>query len=141
MEPQERRERPASVSVIAGLFFLVAAYLITLGGVDLIRPGTLFEWGAPVFYGRELDTSQTAISIGLGWALVGWGLFQLRQWARWCAVVIMVLGIAGSVPAVSAASRSLGWRFAWTGSQLLLRVVVTWYLAQSPEVKNAFSGK
>jgi hypothetical protein len=134
-------ERPGAVTAIAGLFFLVAAYLIALGTLDFFLPGTLYEWGAPVFYGRELDLPQTAISVGLGWALVGWGLLQLRSWARWCAVVIMILGIAGSVPAVSAAARGMGWRFVWTGSELMVRVVVTWLLARSPGVGEAFQGR
>lgn len=133
--------RPASVSAIAGLFFLVAAYLVAMGGLGLVAPGVLSPLEAPVFYGRELNNPQTAISVGLGWALVGWGLLQLRNWARWSAVVIMALGIAGSVPAVSAAARSIGWRFLWTGGELMLRVVVIWYLLQSPEVSEAFSRK
>ncbi len=135
-------DRPASVSAIAGLFFLVAAYLIAIGVADIISPGTLSSVrGTGIAYGRELTGPQTAISVGLGWALVGWGLLQLRSWARWCAVAIMVLGIAGSVPAVSAAARTLGWGFLWTGSQLMLRVVITWYLLQSPEVAEAFKRK
>jgi hypothetical protein len=134
--------RPGSVTVIAGVFFLVAAYLIAIGIVALAAPDAISPaMQAPVFYGRELDGPQTAISVGLGWALVGWGLFQLRGWARWCAVVILVLGIIGSVPSVSAAARTIGWRFAWTGSLLMLRVVVIWYLVQSPEISEAFGRK
>jgi hypothetical protein len=51
----------------------------------------------------------------------------------------MVVGIAGSVPAVSAAARDLGWRFAVAGSQILVRIVVGWYLIASPEVRDAFA--
>jgi hypothetical protein len=135
-------ERPASLSVIASLFFLVAAYLVVIGVLDLISPGTLSAAaGAPITYGRELDGPQTAISVGLGWALVGWGLLQVRSWARWCAIGIMVLGIASSIPAVSAAARSIGWRFFWYGAQVMIRVVITWYLAQSPEISDAFKKK
>jgi hypothetical protein len=135
-------QRPASITVIGSLFFLVAAYLVAIGALGLIAPGMILpSMQAPIFYGRELDTPQTSISVGLGWTLVGWGLFQLRSWARWCAVAIMVLGIAGSVPAVSAAARTIGWRFAWTGALLMLRVVVTWYLSQSPEIREVFSAK
>jgi hypothetical protein len=135
-------ERPGSVTVIGGLFFLVATYLITTGVLSWIAPDAISPaLQAPIFYGRELDSPQTAISVGLGWALVGWGLFQLRSWARWCAVAILVLGIIGSVPSVSAAARTIGWRFAWTGSLLMLRVVVIWYLVQSPEIGEAFAKK
>jgi hypothetical protein len=133
--------RPASVTVIAALFFLVAGYLIAVGVIDLVSPGTVSLVGGPVTYGRELDGPQTAISVGAGWALVGWGLYRLKNWARWCALAILVIGVAGSVPAVSAATRDLGWRFAWYGLQIMVRIVVAWLLAASPEVVEAFVKK
>jgi hypothetical protein len=135
-------ERPASVTVIAALFFLVAGYLVTIGIVEFVAPGTLsMTMGTGVTYGRELTGPQTAVSVGAGWALVGWGLYRLRNWARWCAIVIMVIGVAGSVPAVSAAARDLTWRFFWYGAQIMVRVVIAWLLAASPELIEAFVRK
>jgi len=135
-------ERPASVTVIAALFFLVAAYLITSGIIEFVAPGTLSMMRATgVTYGRELTGPQTALSVGAGWALVGWGLYRLRNWARWCAMLLMVIGVAGSVPAVSAAARDLGWRFSFYGAQVMVRVVIAWYLAASPELVEAFVKK
>ncbi|MFZ0300122.1 MAG: hypothetical protein WAM13_17345 [Candidatus Sulfotelmatobacter sp.] len=135
-------ERPASVTVIAALFFLVAGYLGTVGIIDLVAPGTVSTTlGTGVTYGRELSGPQTAISVGAGWALVGWGLYRLHNWARWCAIVIMVIGIAGSVPVVSAAARDLTWRFFFYGVQIMARVVIVWYLAASPELIEAFVRK
>jgi hypothetical protein len=132
-------ERPASVTVIAALFFLVAGYLFAVGIIEFVVPGTLATArAAGITYGRELNGPRTAISIGAGWGLVGWGLYRLRNWARWCAIVILVLGIAGSVPAVSAAARDLGWRFFANGVQILVRIVIVWYLTASPELVNAF---
>jgi len=135
-------ERPASVTVIAALFFLVAGYLATIGIIELVAPGTLSRaLGTGVTYGRELSGPQAAISVGAGWALVGWGVYRMRNWARWCAIVIIVIGIAGSVPAVSAAARDLTWRFWFYGVQIMARVVITWYLVASPEVVEAFVRK
>jgi hypothetical protein len=135
-------ERPASVTVIAAIFFLVAGYLATIGIVELVAPDTLsMTLGAGISYGRELTGPQTALSVGAGWALIGWGLFRLRNWARWCAILLMVIGVAGSVPAVSAAARDLTWRFFFYGVQIMVRVVIAWYLAASPEVIEAFARK
>ncbi len=135
-------ERPASVTVIAVLFFLVAGYLATVGIIELAAPGTLSTTlGTGVTYGRELTGPQTAISVGAGWAMVGWGLYRLHNWARWCAIVIMVIGIAGSVPAVSAAARDLTWHFWFYGVQIMARVVIAWLLVASPEVVEAFVRK
>ena len=135
-------ERPASVTVIAALFFLVAGYLVTIGIIEFVAPGTAFmTLGTGVTYGRELAGPQAALSVGAGWAFVGWGLYRLRNWARWCAILLMVIGVAGSVPAVSAAARDLTWRFFFYGFQIIVRVVIAWYLAASPEVSEAFRRK
>ena len=135
-------ERPASVTLVAALFFLVAAYLVTIGVVELVVPGTLsMTRAAGITYGRELNGAQTALSVGAGWALIGWGLYRLHNWARWCAMALMVLGVAGSVPAVSAAARDLTGRFFFYGAQIMVRVVIAWYLAASPELIEAFRRK
>jgi hypothetical protein len=135
-------ERPASVKVIAALFFLVAAYLIAIGIAEFLSPGALsLARDSGITYGRELTAPQTAISVGAGWALVGWGLYQLRNWARWWGLILMVLGVAGSVPAVSAAARDIDWRFFFYGAQIMVRIVIAWLLAASPEVVEAFRGK
>jgi hypothetical protein len=135
-------ERPASVTVIAVLFFLVAGYLVAIGIVQFLAPGTLSTTLVPgVTYGRELSGPQTALSVGAGWALVGFGLYRLRNWARGCAILIMVIGVAGSVPAVSAAARDLTWRFFFYGFQIMVRIVIAWLLAASPEVVEAFTRK
>jgi hypothetical protein len=135
-------ERPASVTVIAALFFLVAGYLAAIGIADFVAPGTIsMTMRTGVAYGRELTGPQTALSVGAGWALVGWGLYRVRNWARWCAILLMVIGVAGSVPAVSAAARDLTWRFFFYGVQIMVRVVIAWYLAASPELIEAFERK
>jgi hypothetical protein len=135
-------ERPASVTVIAALFFLIAGYLVAIGIAEIVAPGTLAKtMRTGVTYGRELTGPQTALSVGAGWALVGSGIYRLRNWARWCAILLMVIGVAGSVPAVSAAARDLTWRFFFYGVQIMVRVVVAWYLAASPELIEAFVKK
>jgi hypothetical protein len=137
-----RMERPASVTAISALFLLVAGYLVAIGIIEFIVPGTISTGlGEPVTFGRELTGPQTAISVGAGWALVGWGLYRLHNWARWCAILIMVIGVAGSVPAVSAAARDLTWRFFFYGAQIMVRIVVAWLLTASPEVIEAFVRK
>ena len=72
---------------------------------------------------------------------MAWGLYRVRNWARWCAMVLMVIGIAGSVPAVSAAARGLTSRFFLYGAEIMVRIVIAWLLAASPEVIEAFVRK
>lgn len=125
--------------MIASLFFLVAAYLLVMGLAEVVSPGFMETMrGNGVTYGRELDGPQTAISVGAGWALVGWGLYRLKNWARWSAVVLMVIGVIAGIPAVSAAATGLNWRLAWHGGEMLARVIALFFLIQSPDVIAAF---
>jgi len=130
------------LTVIAAAFFVVAAYLFLVGVIEFITPGTISPaMRAPFMYGRELAGPQSAILVGAGWGLVGWGLYQVRNWARWSALVLVVLGVVAGIPAVSAASIDPGWRLAWYGGQMMAKVATAWYLALAPDAIEAFRGR
>jgi hypothetical protein len=131
-------QRPALVTVIAVLFFLAAIYLWTIGAVMLLAPGTIsLMSGSQFMYGLELAGPYMALLVGAGWALVGWGLFRLHNWARWAAMLVLTLGIAWLVPKISAAE--LGAPLLSYGLQIAGRAAVAWYLAQAPSVIESFS--
>jgi hypothetical protein len=133
-------QRPLGVTVIALLFVLAATYLWTIGAVTLIAPGAIsLISGAPLMYGLELAGPYMALLVGCGWALVGWGLFRLHNWARWAAMLVLTLGIAWLVPKISAAE--IGLPLLWYGLQIALRAAAAWYLAKAPAVMDAFAAK
>ena len=133
-------QRPAGVTVISALFFLAAIYLWTIGVVKLLAPDAIsLMSGAQLMYGLELAGPYMAMLVGAGYALVGWGLFRLHNWARWAAMLVMVVAVASLVPKISMAE--LGVPVIWYGVQIALRAAVAWYLAQAPAVVNAFAGK
>jgi hypothetical protein len=80
-----------------------------------------------------------AMLVGSGWAIVGVGLFRLRNWARWAAMLVMTIGVAWLVPKISMAE--LGVHVLWYGLQIALRAAAAWYLAQAPAVIDAFAAK
>jgi len=130
--------RPAGVTAIAILFFLAAIYLCTIGVAKLIAPEAIsLMSGAQLMYGLELAGPYMALLVGCGWALVGWGLFRLHNWARWAAMLVMTVGIAWLVPKISMAD--LGVPLFWDGLQIALRAAAAWYLAQAPAVIESFS--
>jgi hypothetical protein len=132
--------RPAGVTVISVLFFLAAIYLWTIGVVKLLAPEAIsLMSGAQLMYGLELAGPYMAMLVGSGYALVGWGLFRLHNWARWAAMLVMVVAVASLVPKISMAE--LGVPVIWYGLQIALRAAVAWYLAQAPAVVDAFAGK
>lgn len=132
-------ERPLGITAIAGAFYLVAAYLCAVGVIEFAVPGTISpSMRAPFMYGRELAGPESAIFVGAGWALVGWGLMRVENWARWAALVLLAIGIVEGIPAVSAASIDPGWRLAWYGGQMMAKVVGIWYLTMAPDAITAF---
>ena len=121
-------QRPAGVTAIAALFSLAAIYLWTIGAVKLLAPNAIsLMSGAQFMYGLELAGPYMALLVGCGYALVGWGLFRLHNWARWAAML---------VPKISMAE--LGVPILWYGLQIALRAAVAWYLAQAPAVIDSF---
>jgi hypothetical protein len=131
-------QRPVVVTAISILFFLAAIYLWTIGAVKLFAPNAISVMsGSSLMYGLELAGPYMALLVGTGWALVGWGLFRLHNWARWAAMAVMTLGIAWLVPKISAAE--LGLPLLWYGLQIALRAAGAWYLAQAPAVIDAFA--
>jgi hypothetical protein len=133
-------ERPAGITGIAILFFLTAIYLWAIGAVKLLVPEAIsLMRGAPLMYGLELAGPYMALLVGGGYALVGWGLFRLHNWARWAAMAVMVLGVWSLVPRISMAE--IGVAILWYGLQIALRVAVGWYLAQAQAVIDSFMKK
>lgn len=88
-------------------------------------------------YGLELAGPYMILIFGTGYAIVGWGLFRLHNWARIIVIVLMIIGVASLVPRISMAQ--LGLPVFWYGFQIALRVALAWYLAQAPSVIDAFA--
>jgi hypothetical protein len=133
-------QRPTGIIVIAGLFLLAAIYLWTFAAVRLLAPNAIsLTRASQLMYGLELAGPYMALIVGVGWALIGWGLFHLHNWARWAAMLVVVIGVASLVPKISMAE--LGVPVLWYGLQIALRVAVGWYLAQAPSVVDAFAAK
>jgi hypothetical protein len=133
-------QRPAGVTAIAALFGLAAIYLWTIGMVKLLAPNAIsLMSGASLMYGLELAGPYMALLVGSGWALLGWGLFRLHNWARWAAMLVMTIGIAWLVPKISMAE--IGVPILWSGLQIALRAAAAWYLAQAPAVIDSFARK
>ena len=133
-------ERPAGITGIAVLFFVAAVYLCAIGALKLLAPDAIsLMAGRSFMYGLELAGPYMTLLVGSGYALVGWGLFRLHNWARWAAMAVMVVGVAALVPKISMAE--LGAPVLWYGLLIALRVAVGWYLAQAPAVIDAFAKK
>jgi uncharacterized protein with PQ loop repeat len=126
-------QRPAAVTAIASAFFLIAGYLILLAAVMLISPGTVsMAAGSPLLSGLELAGPYMFLLIGGVGGAIGFGLLKLNNWARRAAIVAALLGMVMLIPSVSAAAVDFRPALFWNGLGVVLRMVVIWYLYQTP---------
>jgi len=132
--------RPIGVSLIATLFLLAAAYLIVIGAVMLLSPGTVsMSSGADLLGGLEVAGPYMFLLVAVAATAIGVGLLRLHNWARRVAIVAALLGMVLLLPAVSSAV--LDFRIAqlvWGSLGVMVRAMIVWYLYQFP-VKEAFT--
>jgi hypothetical protein len=127
-------ERPSGVTAIAILFCLSAAYLFGVGTIMLVRPGLVsMAAGAPLLGGLELAGPYMFLLTAAFGALIGWGLLKMYNWARRLAIAVAMIGFVLLVPPVSAAAIGIHTSaLIWGGLGIIVRMVVAWYLWQTP---------
>ena len=125
--------RPAGVTAIAFIFFTAAAYLGVLGTVMLASPGAIsMAMGAFLMGGLELAGPYMFLLVAAVAAIIGWGLLRMQKWARWLAILASFAGFVMLIPSVSAAVLSVSWSLIWGGLGIIVRMIVVWYLWQTP---------
>jgi hypothetical protein len=139
--------RPVGVTILAILNFIGAAFCV-LGGIAMILGGgfiaTMLSQGqgsagaAGVLAGLGAAAGVFIIIIGGVSALVGFGLWKLKGWARIVSIILyaisavfQLLGILGTLAHFN--MFALMWGAFW----IAVDAFVIWYLLK-PEVKAAF---
>ncbi len=124
--------RPAGVTAIAILHFLVATYLAVLGFVRLVSPESVsLSLGAPLLHGLEVSGPYMFLLAAGVAAIVGFGLLRLKNLARRAAIVIGMAGVVMLIPKLSADAADLTVRLLLAGFAVVIRVAIVWYLWQS----------
>jgi len=130
-------DRPAGVTAIAILFFLVSTYLTVIALLMLLVPGTVsMSAGAPLLGGLELAGPFMFLLFAAIGGFIGWGLLRMNNWARRVAIIAALAGCVLLIPSVSAAAMDLRISLLWGGLGIMVRVMVAWYLWQSPIVEQ-----
>jgi hypothetical protein len=138
MNGVEATERPIPVTAISGCFLFSAVYLWALAAILILLPGkTTLTLGSPFMHGLELAGPYMMLLFGSGYALIGWGLFRLHNWARWLAMLLIAWAVGSLVPVISAARFDV--RFFACGIEIALLAAAAFYLAQAPTVLEAFA--
>ncbi len=127
-------ERPTGVTTIAIIFFLAAAYLLILALIMLLAPGSVsMMLGSLLLGGLELAGPYMFLLMAALGIAVGLGLLLLNNWARRAAALICMIGLVMLIPGVSMAVVEVrAAALIWGGLGIMVRVIITWYLYQSP---------
>jgi hypothetical protein len=138
MSQQQPIERPIVITVLCACFLLSAAYLWVVAMILILDPGQISVFVASrLMHGLELAGPYMILLVGSAYGLIGWGLFRLRKWARWLALLVIALSIGSLVPVISAAQLNV--RFYTAGLEIALCAACGFYLMQSSVVLDAFA--
>lgn len=133
------RERPRGVAFIAALHVLVAivAMVIAFGTFA----GRMPLASGAFLVGGELETAGPILFLLIAavFLIAAAGLWKLKNWARHLAIGLALIGLIQVTPAISSAvadGRILA--IVREGAQIIVRVMVMWYLLQQP-VRDQFN--
>jgi hypothetical protein len=85
------------VTILAILTILLGVLILIVGVVLLVASAFLVGLFPPVFGLGVTVIGGIVFVFGLLWLAVGVGLLNLRGWAWWLAIIVMVLSIIGSI--------------------------------------------
>jgi hypothetical protein len=133
-------QRPPAVTVI-GCFFLVAGvYLCAISSVILITPSAVQTLKAlPFVFALRPVSPYVTLIVGTAWAIIAWGLFQLRDWARFVATLVLGTGVAWALVTLLL-HRHFAWRILLACFEIAWRSAALWYLL-APSTIERFTGK
>ena len=124
---------------MAFFFLVTGSYLSAIGLMREIFPGAAAALkGLPLVHEVRLANPLAAVSIGVLWVVIGWGVLQLLNWARWTAMAVLGIGVAWSLPTLANIGMHPGWRMLAYALQAAIRATAALYLAQSRTVLDAF---
>lgn len=132
-------ERPAGVVAIAGLFAIAGVAAIGFAGLTEAQAVPLSSGAFLIGGGLEQLGPVAFLLYAALMVLLAVALWRRWRWARRVAILVAVIGIAMAVPGLSSAvmdSRIVA--IAREGLQIIVRVVVVYYLSQEP-VKDWFA--
>lgn len=122
------------MTLIACFCLLAAVYLCSVSAMQLFTPKAIHAIRrAPNVRALRLASPYMTVLVGIGWAVVAWGLLQLRNWARVIAASMLILGVFWELSAplqiAMSTTRSLPtWRLALIVLDAAIRLIAGFYL-------------
>ncbi len=96
--PPRPASRPIGVAILAILVILIGVLIVIAGIGFLANSGFIGPAGLPTFGLAGSIVGAVLLIVGLIWIGVGLGLWHLRSWAWWLAIIVMILSLVGGFP-------------------------------------------
>ena len=139
--PTRSDQRPAGVTAITALCAIAGAAALGLAALVVAQVGPLSSGAFLIGGGLEQLGPVAFLLYATLMLSVAVALWKRWRWARRVAILVAVIGIAMAVPGLSSAVMdSRLFAIAREGLQIILRVVVVFYLSQEP-VKDWFGAR
>ena len=134
--------RPAPITVLSILSLAAAAYLTFVGTTMFLNGDTFsFRAGAMLLAGFETAGPFAFLIGAAAYALIAYGLWTLRNWARYGAIAVAALQAVLALPKVS--ENAIARNFAplvVTGLPMMVAAALIFYLAK-PSTTTQFQKK
>ena len=141
-------QRPVGVVIIAVLEFLGAAGCAVFGLIGLFgmgflarileQNGNIPSSMVPVLVGGGIAIGIVCFVFAVLLGFLGWGLLNLRNWARITTLVLAIIGLVfGALGLVFGGLRFGVIAMITGGIRLVINGLIVWYLMR-PEIKMAF---
>ncbi len=143
--------RPVGVTILAILYFLGALACIIGGILTIVGGGIAASLanqaggqgagaGAGVLGALGAAAGVVVLIFGALDFLLGWGMLKLKNWARIITIVLMALGIVGSLfGVIGLLAHFTVFGLLWIVVWVAIYALIIWYLVK-PDVKAAFQG-
>src|SRR5258708_37837994 len=120
---------PIGVTVIACAFLAAGIYFCSISAIALFRHSAMDTLRAlPFIHTLRFVSPYLTLLAGPLWALIAWGLFQLRDWARFTATLMLGIGVAGALLIMVTTQMHFGWRMLAGSLTIVRRAAAIWYL-------------
>ena len=134
-------DRPAGVKAISALCVIVAIASLTFAALLAARAVPLSSGAFLIGGGLEQLGPIAFLLYATLMVMLAVALWKRWRWARRVTILIAVIGIAMAVPGLSSAVMdSRIFAIAREGLQIIVRVIVVYYLSQEP-VKDWFAAR
>jgi hypothetical protein len=134
-------DRPAGVNAIVALCGLFAAASLLFGALIFLGQTPLSRGAFLLGGGLEQLGPLPFLLYAVVLLILAMGLWKRWPWSRRAAILLAVAGIALAVPAISSAvADSRVFAIVREGAQIIVRVMVVFYLSQEP-VKDWYAAR